>query len=229
MISGISRTFTPQNVSRVSTIAEIRKEYKLQTLSESDILNDPFAQFGKWWQEALNAGIEEPNAMTLATATTDGMPDARIVLLKGFDEKGFTWFTNYHSTKGMQLLENPRATLVFFWKELERQVRVSGLVNLAPGKISDDYFSSRPEGSQIGAWASPQSEPIDGREWLEDNERRYRDLWIGKTIARPPHWGGYVLKPVKMEFWQGRPSRLHDRFLFTLQSNGLWKIERLAP
>jgi pyridoxamine 5'-phosphate oxidase len=213
----------------VATIADIRKEYKLQTLSETDIGKDPFAQFGKWWQEALIAGIEEPNAMTLATATADGMPDARIVLLKGFDERGFTFYSNYNSTKGMQLLENPRATLVFFWKELERQVRVGGLVNLAPARLSDEYFDSRPEGSRIGAWASPQSEPISGREWLEENEKRYRELWMGKTIVRPPHWGGYVLKPLKIEFWQGRPSRLHDRFLFTLQSNGLWKTERLAP
>ena len=167
--------------------------------------------------------------MTLATASADGMPDARIVLLKGFDERGFTFYTNYNSTKGMQLLENPRASLVFFWKELERQVRIGGLVNLAPARISDEYFDSRPEGSRIGAWASPQSESISGREWLEENEKRYRELWTGKTIVRPPHWGGYVLKPVKMEFWQGRPSRLHDRLVFTLQSNGAWKIERLAP
>ena len=213
----------------MATIADIRKEYKLQTLSESDILKDPFAQFGKWWQEVLNAGIEEPNAMTLATATADGMPDARIVLLKDFDERGFTFYTNYNSAKGMQLLENPRASLVFFWKELERQVRVGGLVNLAPARVSDEYFNSRPVGSRVGAWASPQSEPIEGREWLEENERRYQELWMGKTIVRPPHWGGYVLKPVRIEFWQGRPSRLHDRFLFSLQSSGLWKIERLAP
>jgi pyridoxamine 5'-phosphate oxidase len=213
----------------VSSIADIRKDYKAQQLSENDILKEPFAQFGKWWQETLNAGIEEPNAMTLATAGADGMPDARIVLLKGFDEKGFTFYTNYHSAKGMQLLENPRATLVFFWKELERQVRISGLVNLAPAKMSDDYFNSRPESSRIGAWASPQSEPIADREWLEENERRYRDLWTDKSIVRPPHWGGYVLRPVKMEFWQGRPSRLHDRFLFSLQPSGLWIVERLAP
>lgn len=213
----------------MSTIADIRKEYKLQKLSEEDILKDPFAQFAKWWQEALNAGIEEPNAMTLATATADGMPDARIVLLKGFDERGFTFYTNYNSAKGLQLLENPRGALVFFWKELERQVRISGLVNLAPARMSDEYFDSRPEGSRIGAWASPQSEIITGREWLEENETRYRELWSGRPIARPPHWGGYVLRPVKIEFWQGRPSRLHDRFLFTLLPNGLWKIERLAP
>jgi len=213
----------------VSTIADIRKEYKLQTLSEKDIVRDPIAQFNKWWQEAVNAGIDEPNAMTLATASADGMPDARIVLLKGFDEKGFAFYTNYNSIKGQQLLENPRATLVFFWKELERQVRISGLVSLAPGNMSDDYFNSRPEGSRIGAWASPQSEAIDSREWLEANEQRIKEVWTGKSIPRPGHWGGYVVKPVKLEFWQGRPSRLHDRIQYSLQTSGAWKIERLAP
>jgi len=212
-----------------STIADIRKEYKLQTLSENDILKDPFAQFNKWWQETINAGVDEPNAMTLATASADGMPDGRIVLLKGFDEKGFAFYTNYNSTKGQQLLENPRATLVFFWKELERQVRISGLVSLTPGNMSDDYFNSRPLGSRIGAWASPQSEAIESREWLEANERRISEVWVGKTIPRPGHWGGYVVKPIKMEFWQGRPSRLHDRMLYSLQTSGSWKIERLAP
>ena len=213
----------------MSTIADIRKEYKLQALSEKDILKDPFAQFTKWWQETIDSGIDEPNAMTLATASADGMPDGRIVLLKGFDEKGFAFYTNYNSAKGQQLLENPRATLVFFWKELERQVRISGLVSLAPGGMSDDYYNSRPEGSRIGAWASPQSETIDSREWLEANEARIAELWTGKIIPRPGHWGGYVVKPVKMEFWQGRPSRLHDRILYTLQNTGSWKIERLAP
>jgi pyridoxamine 5'-phosphate oxidase len=211
------------------TIADIRKEYKLQTLSEKDVLKDPLAQFNKWWQETINAGIEEPNAMTLATSSADGMPDGRIVLLKGFDEKGFAFYTNYNSTKGQQLLENPRASLVFFWKELERQIRISGLVSLAPGNMSDDYFNSRPLGSRIGAWASPQSEMIESREWLEANERRISEVWVGKTIPRPGHWGGYVVKPIKIEFWQGRPSRLHDRILYSLQPSGAWKIERLAP
>ncbi|GGB12351.1 pyridoxamine 5'-phosphate oxidase [Puia dinghuensis] len=212
-----------------TTIADIRKEYKLQTLSEKDVLQDPFAQFNKWWQEAINAGIDEVNAMTLATASADGMPDARIVLLKGVSEKGFAFYTNYNSAKGQQLLENPRATLVFFWKELERQIRISGLVSLTPDKMSDDYFNSRPEGSRIGAWASPQSEPIESREWLEANEEKIRQEFTGKTIPRPEHWGGYVVKPVRMEFWQGRPSRLHDRFLYSLQNTGSWTIERLAP
>ena len=213
----------------MSTIADIRKEYKLQTLSEKDILQDPLAQFDKWWQEAINAGIEEPNAMTLATSAADGMPDARIVLLKGFNEKGFAFYTNYNSVKGQQLLENPRATLVFFWKELERQVRISGLVSLVSEKISEEYFNSRPEGSRLGAWASPQSEVIESRGWLEDNEKKLREEWNGTSVTRPPHWGGYLVKPVRMEFWQGRPSRLHDRILFSLQTNGQWKIQRLAP
>jgi pyridoxamine 5'-phosphate oxidase len=193
------------------------------------VLKDPIGQFDKWWQEAVHAGIDEVNAMTLATASAGGMPDARIVLLKGFDTKGFSFFTNYNSSKGHQLLENPRATLVFFWKELERQVRISGLVSLVSEKISEEYFNSRPEGSRLGAWASPQSEVIESREWLEDNEKKLREEWNGNSVKRPPHWGGYLVKPVRMEFWQGRPSRLHDRILFSLQGNGPWKIQRLAP
>jgi pyridoxamine 5'-phosphate oxidase len=212
-----------------TTIADIRKEYKLRSLSEKDALKDPFSQFDKWWQETIRSGVDEPNAMTLATASADGMPDARIVLLKGFDTQGFTFFTNYNSAKGMQMLENPRAALVFFWKELERQVRISGLISLTTAKISDEYFNSRPEGSRIGAWASPQSEAIESREWLEENEKKYQEEWADRSITRPPHWGGYILKPVRMEFWQGRPSRLHDRLLYTLTKSGSWKIERLAP
>jgi pyridoxamine 5'-phosphate oxidase len=157
------------------------------------------------------------------------MPDARIVLLKGFDERGFTFFTNYHSSKGRQLLENPRACLVFFWKELERQVRISGLSVLVNEKENDEYFNSRPEGSRIGAWASPQSEVIDGRGWLEQNEKKIREQFSGKKIGRPPHWGGFRVKPTQIEFWQGRPNRLHDRILYRLQGNGDWRIERLAP
>jgi pyridoxamine 5'-phosphate oxidase len=210
-------------------IADIRKEYKLQTLSEKDILKDPIAQFNKWWQEALHAGIDEPNAMTLATATADGAPDARIVLLKGVDGNGFTFFTNYNSAKGRELLENPRATLVFFWAALERQVRIDGQVSMTTAKVSDDYFISRPEDSRIGAWASPQSDVIESREWLEKNEEKYREENIAKPLLRPPHWGGYVVKPMRMEFWQGRPSRLHDRILFTREDDASWRLERLAP
>jgi pyridoxamine 5'-phosphate oxidase len=212
-----------------NNIADIRKDYKLQTLSEQDVTKDPIGQFDKWWQEAVHAGIDEVNAMTLATASADGMPDARIVLLKGFDTAGFTFFTNYNSTKGQELSENPRASLVFFWKELERQVRISGLISFTSDKISDDYFNSRPEGSRLGAWASPQSEVIESREWLEDNEKKLRDEWSGTAVTRPPHWGGYLLKPTRLEFWQGRPGRLHDRIQYSLLANGEWKIQRLAP
>jgi len=209
-------------------IAEIRKEYKLHTLSEKDVAPDPLRQFDKWWQEAIRSNLDEVNAMTLATASADGMPDARIVLLKGFDESGFTFFTNYDSAKGHQLLENPRACLVFFWAALERQVRLSGLVSLAASKISDDYFNSRPEDSRIGAWVSPQSQVIESREWLEtQNERLTRER--KGELHRPPNWGGYVVRPTRIEFWQGRPSRLHDRILYALGGNGQWTIERLAP
>jgi pyridoxamine 5'-phosphate oxidase len=213
----------------MSSIADIRKDYKLRTLSEEDILQDPIAQFSAWWQEVTHAGIEEANAMTLATANADALPDARIVLLKGFDDRGFVFYTNYESAKGRELLENPRACLVFFWKELERQVRITGLVALAGDKESDEYFNSRPEGSRIGAWSSPQSEVIEDRQWLENNEKKMRERFAGKPIARPSWWGGYRVKPTIIEFWQGRSSRLHDRILYSLQPNGDWKIERLAP
>jgi pyridoxamine 5'-phosphate oxidase len=209
-------------------IADIRKEYKLRTLSEKDVAADPLRQFDIWWQEAVHSNLEEVNAMTLATASADGMPDARIVLLKGFDENGFTFFTNYDSAKGHQLLENPRACLVFFWAALERQVRLCGLVSLASSTASDDYFNSRPEGSRIGAWASPQSQVIESREWLETQNDRLTNERKG-DLHRPPNWGGYVVRPIRIEFWQGRPSRLHDRILYTLRGNGQWAIERLAP
>ncbi len=210
-------------------IAGIRKEYKLQSFSEKEALPDPFAQFGKWWNEAMASGIDEVNAMTLATASAEGMPDARIVLLKGFNGKGFTFFTNYESAKGRQLLENPRASLVFFWKELERQIRISGLSVPVSSQENDDYFNSRPEGSRLGAWASPQSSPIDSRDWLEANEKKIRERFAGEKIERPPHWGGYQIRPTQLEFWQGRPNRLHDRIRYSLQKDGSWKIERLAP
>jgi pyridoxamine 5'-phosphate oxidase len=211
------------------SLADIRKEYKKQTLSEKEVLQDPILQFEKWWQDAMSSGIEEPNAMTLATASIDGIPSARIVLLKGFSEKGFCFFTNYSSFKGLQLLENPRACLVFFWMELQRQVRITGLVGKLSEKESDDYFNSRPQGSRIGAWASPQSQVISGREWLEENEKTIQEQFRNKPIPRPGHWGGYQLKPISIEYWQGRPNRLHDRILYSLQKDGTWLIERLAP
>ncbi|MFL5746316.1 MAG: pyridoxamine 5'-phosphate oxidase [Niastella sp.] len=212
-----------------STIADIRKDYKLQSLSEKDAAPDAIVQFNTWWQEAIQSEIDEVNAMTLATASADGIPAARIVLLKGFDDRGFVFFTNYESFKGMQLAENPRACLVFFWKELERQVRITGLVEKVSDAESDAYFNSRPEGSRIGAWASPQSQVIESREWLQEREKTYAKDFSGKPLQRPAHWGGYRVKPVTIEFWQGRPSRLHDRLQYTLEGNNEWKIERLAP
>jgi len=210
-------------------IAGIRKEYKLEKLSENDIAQNPLQQFHKWWDEALSSEIEELNAMTLATASGDGVPSARIVLLKGFDENGFVFFTNYESYKGMQLLENPRACLVFFWKELERQVRITGLVIKTSEQESNEYFNSRPESSRIGAIASPQSRVITDRSWLEQIEENLRRQFEGKEIQRPSHWGGYRVKPVTIQFWDGTPSLLHDRIQYTLHEDASWKIERLAP
>ena len=212
-----------------STIADIRKDYKLRSLLEKDAEANAIRQFDKWWQEAVHSEVDEVNAMTLATASADGIPAARIVLLKGYDERGFVFFTNYDSFKGLQLAENPRACLVFFWKELERQVRITGLVEKVSAEESDIYFNSRPEGSRIGAWASPQSQVIESREWLEEREKKLVKDFTGKPLSRPAHWGGYRVKPINIEFWQGRPSRLHDRLQYSLQADNTWKIERLAP
>jgi len=213
----------------MSSIADIRKEYRLHVLSEEKVLSNPLQQFHSWWKEALASDIDEVNAMTLATASSDGLPAARIVLLKGFDEQGFVFFSNYNSYKGQQLEENPRACLVFFWKELERQVRITGLVEKVSAAESDAYFHSRPEGSRIGAWASPQSQVIADRNWLLENEKNFRRQFEHGDLKRPLHWGGYRVKPITFEFWQGRKNRLHDRIQFSLEENGTWKIERLAP
>jgi pyridoxamine 5'-phosphate oxidase len=209
-------------------IADIRKDYRLQSLNEADVNANAIEQFTRWWNEAMKSEITEVNAMTLATASKDGVPDARIVLLKGYNEEGFVFFTNYESRKGKELAENPKATLVFFWKELERQVRVEGVVEKVSEKESDEYFNSRPEGSRIGAWASPQSTVIDTREVIEKNAENYLKEFLQKQITRPPHWGGYIVKPTAIEFWQGRSNRLHDRLRYTKTDEG-WKIERLAP
>jgi pyridoxamine 5'-phosphate oxidase len=208
-------------------IAGIRTNYSRQSLSENDIDPNAIRQFARWWQEAVDSKIDEVNAMTLATASADGIPSARIVLLKGFSEKGFVFFTNYNSYKGKQLAENPKACLVFFWKELERQVRITGIIRKVSASESDEYFLSRPLGSQIGAIVSPQSSIIESREWLEEKYARLEKEV--RHVERPLHWGGYILSPVLIEFWQGRPSRLHDRFEYSLQENGSWKAERLAP
>jgi pyridoxamine 5'-phosphate oxidase len=210
-------------------IADIRRDYSLKDLTEQDVNPDPIKQFGLWWEEASQSKIDEVNAMTLATASSDGLPSARIVLLKGFSEQGFVFFTNYESYKGKQLAENPKACLVFFWKELERQVRITGLVVKISSKESDEYFNSRPEASRIGAWASPQSRMIANRQWMDEKFNEMVIKLKGNAIERPSQWGGYLVKPVEIEFWQGRPSRLHDRIQYSLEDNGAWKIERLAP
>jgi len=210
-------------------IAEIRKEYSHKTLTESKIESDAVKQFNIWWQDALESKITDVNAMTLATASSDGVPSARTVLLKGFSEKGFVFFTNYNSFKGQQLVENPKACLVFFWKELERQVRITGIVEKTSSEENDAYFQSRPKASQVGAIASPQSQVVESRQWLDDRYEHLAEQFKETTINRPGHWGGYIVRPVIIEFWQGRPGRLHDRIQYTLLEDGSWKIERLAP
>ena len=209
-------------------IADIRRDYELESLNKEDVSADAFAQFAKWWQEALNSGIDEVNAMTLATATPDGKPSARIVLLKDYDEKGFVFFSNYRSHKGQELEANPHAALIFFWKELERQIRIEGTVEKVSAEESDDYFYSRPTGSQIGAWASPQSKIIESRDLLEQNIKLYSAQFAAE-IPRPAHWGGYRVIPSMIEFWQGRSSRLHDRIQYRRENSDNWIIERLAP
>jgi len=209
-------------------IADIRKEYSLHSLDENNVAPTPVEEFTQWWNEAVASEITEVNAMTLATATPDGKPSARIVLLKDYDEKGFVFFTNYNSSKGNQLEENSYAALVFFWKEIERQVRIEGVVEKTGAAENDAYFFSRPEGSRIGAWASPQSSVINNRSMLEENVVRYKEEFKN-SIPRPPHWGGYRVMPFKIEFWQGRRNRLHDRILYTKTPDGSWKVERLAP
>ena len=213
----------------MSRIADLRKEYMKETLSEHDVEKDPFQQFGKWWTEILETSADEANAMTLATATPEGLPTARIVLLKGYDRNGFVFFTNYESRKGKELLENPHACLLFFWGVLERQVRIEGICEKVSEEDSDSYFHSRPEGSRIGAWVSPQSQVIKGREVLDEKLSEISSKYADGSVPRPPHWGGYVVVPRVIEFWQGRPSRLHDRIRYSLDASGNWNIERLAP
>ncbi len=209
--------------------ADIRKNYSKKKLTEAKANPDPLKQFAKWWKQAVKSNLDEANAMTLATASSDAVPSARIVLMKGFDENGFTFFTNYNSFKGQQLSENPKACLVFFWKELERQVRITGLVEKISDEASSEYFYSRPMDSQLGAIASPQSEVIESREWLDEKFKRLKNNTGDSNIQCPSNWGGYIVKPVIIEFWQGRPNRLHDRLQYTLQDSGEWIIERLAP
>lgn len=209
-------------------IANLRVDYSLKSFDEKDLKSDPFEQFAIWMEEAINAEVNEPNAMTLATVKPDGTPSARIVLLKGFDERGFTFFTNYQSAKGQELSKNGNVALVFCWLELQRQVRIEGVATKISPAESDTYFHSRPLGSQIGAHASPQSTLISGREELEKSYSHFKELFSKEPIMRPEHWGGFMVNPHKIEFWQGRSSRLHDRFCFSLCKKN-WEAVRLAP
>jgi pyridoxamine 5'-phosphate oxidase len=211
----------------IPSIADLRKDYTQAGLEQGD--PSPFKQFELWFNQALTADLLEPNAMTLATVTSDGKPDARIVLLKGFDTRGFVFYTNYNSQKGQELAANPHAALVFLWGDLERQVRVVGNVEKATDLEADTYFQSRPLGSRLGAWASTQSEVISSREFLEARMAALEAEYQGREIPRPDHWGGFRVVPTEIEFWQGRPSRLHDRLRYRLQDNGDWVIDRLAP
>lgn len=209
-------------------VSDLRKEYTRAGLSEADVLPDPVEQFRRWFDEALEAGLHEPNAMVVATATPDGYPSARVVLLKGFDGRGFVFYTNYEGRKGRELEENPRAALLFYWGELERQVRIEGPVSRTSEEESDAYYASRPRGSRLGAWASEQSRTVEGREVLEDHARSLEAEYEGREVPRPAFWGGYRVGPEVVEFWQGRENRLHDRILYSREGGG-WKIGRLQP
>lgn len=210
-------------------IADLRQDYTLQGLSETEIDSNPFAQFKEWFDEALSADILEPNAMTVATTTPEGKPSARMVLLKDYDARGFVFYTNYNSHKAQELAENPQAALVFWWAELQRQIRISGRVEKISDSESDKYFYSRPFSSRLGAWASNQSEVIENREVLEQNLEELKEKYQDREIPRPTHWGGIRVIPAEIEFWQGRSSRLHDRLVYTRDCDGAWKIERLSP
>jgi pyridoxamine 5'-phosphate oxidase len=206
----------------------MRREYTRGGLAEGDVDADPVVQFGRWYEQATHAGLLEPTAMALATATPDGRPSARMVLLRGFDERGFVFYTNYDSRKGAELAANPRAALVFWWAELERQVRIEGRVQLTSRQESEAYFRSRPPGSRLSAAASPQSQVIDGRAMLEERVARLASGYPDGEVPLPGFWGGYRLAHEVVEFWQGRPNRLHDRLRYTRAGEG-WKVERLAP
>ena len=206
-----------------------RQSYSRHRLDEVEINEDPIVQFALWFADADNAGLIEPNAMMLATAGADGRITNRAVLLKSFSPSGFTFFTNYHSLKARQISEQPQAALTFWWDKLERQVRIEGAIEKVLDTESDAYFNSRPHGHQVGAWVSPQSEIVPDRKFLEDRYTELAAQYAGKVVPRPPHWGGYLLRPERIEFWQGRPNRLHDRIEYLHQADGSWTNNRLAP
>jgi pyridoxamine 5'-phosphate oxidase len=212
------------------SIADIRRDYARARLDETDVSHDPFVEFARWFAQAQEAQVPEPTAMTLATSSADGHPSARVVLLKGFDQRGFVFFTDFRSRKGMELEANPRAALVFWWGELERQVRITGGVALASHEESERYFKTRPLGSRLGAWASHQSRVIPSRATLEGDVKEVEARFPDGQVPLPPHWGGYRVVPDTIEFWQGRESRLHDRIRYVRESGGKgWRIERLSP
>lgn len=212
------------------SLANIRREYTLQSLTEADVDKDPYRQFHHWFEQAQKAEILEPTAMSLATATSDGYPSVRVVLLKGADERGFVFFTDYRSRKGLELDSNPRAALCFFWDALQRQVRITGSVTRVSNAESAEYFSSRPHGSKVGAWASHQSQPLAARVELEREVLEYFTKYPeGTDVPLPHHWGGYRVAPVAIEFWQGRENRLHDRIVYERDASGDWTIGRLWP
>jgi pyridoxamine 5'-phosphate oxidase len=213
----------------MTSISDLRREYASRALVESEAADDPLRQFELWLNEAMKASLLEATAMTLATASSAGEPTARIVLLKGYDERGFVFFTNYESAKGRDLDTNPRASLLFFWAELERQIRITGTVSRTTAEESAAYFHSRPVESQLGAWASAQSRVLADRAQLEARQAELRDAYKGREVPLPPFWGGYRVAPERIEFWQGRTSRLHDRLLYTKSVNGTWSRTRLAP
>ena len=212
----------------MDSIADIRKDYKLRSFLEKDASENPFAQFTVWWNDALASNIDEVNAMTLATVNVAGKPSARIVLLKGMSEEGYQFFTNYESDKAKEIAGNNNVALIFFWKELERQIRIEGTAKKVPANVSDTYFNSRPVDSRIGAWSSPQSKIIPSRDILEENVRTNKEKFEELEITRPEYWGGYIVEPVLFEFWQGRSNRLHDRIEY-VKNESEWIKRRLAP
>lgn len=211
-------------------LSDYRKSYEKSELLETNIPEDPINLFNRWFHEVEDfGGVDEVNAMTVSTIGLDGYPKSRVVLLKKFNEEGFVFYTNYNSEKGKAILENPNICLSFFWHSMERQVIIKGVAEKTSSIISDNYFSSRPKGSQLGALVSAQSEIIPNREYLEDNLKQLEKEYEGKEVPRPDFWGGFLVQPVEVEFWQGRPNRLHDRIRYKLSENYYWKIERLSP
>jgi pyridoxamine 5'-phosphate oxidase len=211
-------------------IADLRQDYLIESLDVSDVNANPFLQFEKWFNDALKSEILEPNAMTLATVSSEGKPSARVVLLKGLDTEGFVFYTNYESRKGQNMAQNPHVALCFNWLDLQRQIRIEGIVSKVSDEISTEYFNSRPKSSRIGAWSSPQSQIVENRAFLEEKYKELTQKYENtEGVPRPKFWGGYIVKPTMIEFWQGRSSRLHDRIVYEKTENGAWKIERLAP